>query len=128
MATIRLERTSKGYPDRLRAYRLRLDGQVAGRIRRGEELALDVEPGHRALQLTIDWCKSRTLELDLADSEVQLRCWSAANPLTALYWLTRRRSSYIGLEAVGPVEWEVAQADAARVLRTYPQGFRVVRN
>lgn len=96
---IRIERTSRGYPDRLRAYQILLDGKVAGRVKRGESVTVETEPGHHELHFSIDWARSPSLELDVDEGQEQrVTCWPNANPLLALYWLTAGRKRYIGAE------------------------------
>ena len=87
--------------DKLRSYKVLLDGTEVARIKRGETRTIDATAGHHEVHLTLDWCRSRTLPLDLgAGDELQLRCWPNARPFTVLYWVTARRSDYIGVEVV----------------------------
>jgi hypothetical protein len=53
---IHIERETRAYPDRLRAYRVILDDREVGRLRRGESLTVAAEPGTHKLHLAIDWC------------------------------------------------------------------------
>ena len=97
--SIRLRRDARDWTERLRAYRVLLDDVPAGTIRRGGTVQLDVAPGHHHVQVTIDWGRSPVLELELADGEeVELRCFTDATPLTALWRATVGRRRYLGLE------------------------------
>ena len=97
-ARIRIRRDPDGVAERFRGYRILLDGEPAGLVRRGETAELVTEAGHHRLQLAIDWGRSETLELELASGqELELRCWTNASPLTALYWATVGRRRYLGL-------------------------------
>jgi hypothetical protein len=98
-AQIRVERQATGRADLLRRYTVILDGNSVGRVKRGESITIDTAPGHHDLHLKIDWARSPSLELDLADGQQRdVRCWPNAKPLAALYWITVGRSRYIGIE------------------------------
>jgi len=98
-ARIRVDREAGRLVDRLRAYKVVLDGAVVGRVKRGESLVFDTSPGHHELHLAIDWGRSPKLELELsAGQETHVRCWPRANPLLVIYWITLGRARYIGIE------------------------------
>lgn len=100
MAEIQLVRQGGRWVDRLRAYHVRLDGGQIGEVRAGETLHFEVGPGHHEVQLKIDWCWSRKIQLDLdAGSSVQLRCRSRSL-LTAFYGMTFGRRDYIKVEMI----------------------------
>jgi len=48
-----------GYADRLRAYKIVLDGVVIGMIGNGETKTFPIVPGPHSLSLKIDWCGSK---------------------------------------------------------------------
>jgi hypothetical protein len=99
MAEIELKR-EMGWVDRLRAYHVILDGSPIGEVRAGEAKHFEIEPGRHELELKIDWCRSRTVVLDLgAGSASVVRCRSRG-PLTVLYGITFGRRDYIRLEVV----------------------------
>jgi len=102
-----VERSRKGYADRLRAYEVILDGTRVGRVKRGETLLFDTTAGAHELYLKIDWCRSKTVMLDLKDGEeLCLRCW----PASKAFWITVGRSRYIGVETVsGPRRSDLAR-------------------
>jgi hypothetical protein len=56
-----------GYADRLRAYKIVLDGVVVGTIRNGETKTFSIVPGHHSLSLKIDWCGSKPVKFAAAD-------------------------------------------------------------
>jgi hypothetical protein len=68
MPIFRLTRDS-GYADRLRAYKVVLDGTAIGDILNGESKEFSIPAGKHHLETTIDWCKSRviTFEADQPD-------------------------------------------------------------
>jgi hypothetical protein len=63
-----------------RSYRLYLDGQVCGTIRRGREVQVHVSPGRHVAQVRIDWTGSPEVAFDLeAGQRVRLRVDPAGN-------------------------------------------------
>jgi hypothetical protein len=85
--------------DRLRRYKVLLDGRQVSLIGRGERIVLPVEPGEHTLQLAIDWATSPPVALRVeVGEEVGMRCASNASPLTVLYWITFGRRRYLRLE------------------------------
>jgi len=60
MAALTIVRDS-GYADRMRAYKVILDGAVIGEIRNGETKEFRVTPGEHQLSLKIDWCGSKAI-------------------------------------------------------------------
>jgi hypothetical protein len=96
---IELRRETGHYRDRLRAYKVLVDGEPAGAIKAGETLTLPAAPGRHAVQLRISWCRSPELEVDVpAGGAVALRCRPGGSAANALYDITLGRSSYIALE------------------------------
>ncbi len=51
--------------DLLRSYRLDVDGEPRGAVRRGQVLELEVPAGRHAVRARIDWTGSPTLEVDV---------------------------------------------------------------
>ena len=50
-----------GYPDRLRSYKIKIDGIEQGFLRPRETLTLSVRAGAHTLSAAIDWCGSNQL-------------------------------------------------------------------
>lgn len=69
MSVIRLRRQQSGWRDLLRAYRILIDGQSVGLIRRGQVREITVAPGLHTIQLKIDWCNSQELPMDIKAGE-----------------------------------------------------------
>jgi hypothetical protein len=100
LAHIRIRRHRAPWTDRLRAYKVRIDGEEVGEIYHGDERTFEVQSGRHEIQLAIDWGRSQPVVLELADEdEAQLLC-HGRNPLLALFWITAGRSRYIVLEIV----------------------------
>ena len=98
-ATLRIERSAEGWPDRYRAYEVMVNGTQRAKIRRGERCSIEVEPGSVEVFLKIDWCTSRSIEIeDLAGgAELRLAC-RPRGVLTALYRAFVKPDDYMLLE------------------------------
>ena len=64
-ATITVTRPAGGYRDYLRAYKIRVDGQVRGKIRQGGQLTITVPPGSHTIDARIAWTGSPAISFDL---------------------------------------------------------------
>ncbi len=86
-ATVVLHRPS-AWTDSLRAYRFVVDSEVRGRIRRGEMLSFEIQPGRHWARARIDWTGSPRLEFEAGSGEtVRLEVKPLPNLLTALWYL-----------------------------------------
>lgn len=68
-ATITIERVANPWADRLRRYKIEINGQLSGSISRGEELSIDAPAGRVEVRARIDWSGSNTWVGDLADGD-----------------------------------------------------------
>lgn len=74
-ARVVLRREGGFWRDRLRRYKVRLDGEWVGKLREREDLRVDVRPGTHEIQVKLDWGTSPSRSLQLAPGEVaRLRC------------------------------------------------------
>jgi hypothetical protein len=92
MAEIQITRKN-GWVDRFRAYTVWIDGANVGKIRAGQNSAFEVEPGEHKIQLRIDWCGSRIVELTAGKKPAILECRHGIFPglqLLALVFAPRR--------------------------------------
>jgi hypothetical protein len=100
-AILELTRVDNRWKDRLRAYRVTVDGLEVGEIRRGETKDFPVEPGSHEVVLRIDWCRSPTLEVDVAPgTRVPLQCRPNVPIVLALIAIITRRPDWISLEKI----------------------------
>lgn len=58
-----------GWCDMMRAYRVVVDGEDWGTLKRNSEIALDMPPGAHDIMARIDCCGSNVLHVDLAENE-----------------------------------------------------------
>lgn len=98
---LRLNRT-RAYADKMRAYKVVVDGDVIGEIRNGESMGFDVAPGSHNLVLTIDWCRSREVPFEASsgvdvafDLSPRARGWAV---LLSLYVVLFKRTDYVNIQ------------------------------
>jgi hypothetical protein len=60
-----IHRADEKWKDRLRAYKVVVDGRVVGKIKRGETKSFELEPGQHEVYAKIDWTQSQTLRIDV---------------------------------------------------------------
>jgi hypothetical protein len=92
---------SKVYRDRLRKYKVLIDGEVAGRIAAGEVKAFPVTAGEHRLELKVDWKGSPAQHVVVAPGEAaHFECGGrgAAGTLLDLF---KPSEAWIRLEPIG---------------------------
>ena len=102
-AVIRVSRTTS-YADRIRAYRIFVDGTEVARLNAGQSVDVSVSAGSHSVVAKVDWCSSRTLSLNIRDAEtVHLECESNLKGLRiflAFIYALFLRDQYLTLERV----------------------------
>jgi hypothetical protein len=74
-SSIRVRRTAKAFPDRLRKYAVMVDGARTGSVGRDETVVVPVAPGQHHIRLKIDWCSSPEVIADVPmGSQIALTC------------------------------------------------------
>lgn len=97
-AKILIERASKGWVDRYRLYEVMVNGELVGKIGRGETRTIESDSGPIEIYLKIDWCRSRAIRLDLdPGAKARLYC-RPRSLLTAFYGISFGRTNYIQVE------------------------------
>lgn len=64
--SICVKRAKGGWRDRARAYRIEVDRAEVGRLRRGQELTIQVSPGEHHVRAKIDWTGSEEISVAVA--------------------------------------------------------------
>jgi hypothetical protein len=101
-AQIHVDRVANLWIDRARAYKVVVDGQPIGDIRRGESKTFDVPAGAHEVNMKIDWALSPVVALDLPEGgSARLECGPRANILTLLWYITFARKRYVRLAQIG---------------------------
>jgi hypothetical protein len=100
--TIRLKRDS-GYADRLRKYRVLLDGQEIGRIGDGEEKVFEITSGQHQLVVKVDWAKTPAVSFVAGQGQTaKFSCGSNLRGfrlIFALYYAIFASGKYLWLRA-----------------------------
>jgi len=97
---IRIKRDS-GYADRLRAYKVLLDGEVIGEISNDQQFEFDAAPGKHQIQLKIDWCTSNRVDFEKEQDTVEFECGSSLRGfriLLSILYVTILRNQYMWLK------------------------------
>lgn len=100
--TIKIKRDS-GYADRLRAYKVVLNGEVIGKITNGQTVEFDIPKGIHKLQLKIDWCRSNIVEFEMKNKTIEFECGSnlrGAKIFLALFYILFLSNKYIWLKKI----------------------------
>jgi len=98
MANIYITRRAGGWVDRARKYKVLVDGEERAEIGAGDSKSIDVPPGSHEVSMKIDWARSETVTVDVADGkDAKLYCEPNANPLSVVYYVSFGRKKYIGL-------------------------------
>jgi hypothetical protein len=82
--------------DRLRAYRIEVDGIDRGRLRRRQTLRLDVAPGAHEIRARIDWQGSETVQLDVPE-EGEVVVWVETVDVRNAWRLFFRREGWLAI-------------------------------
>ena len=97
-AYVEVKRDANLWRDRIRDYRIFIDGTEAGRVGRGSTWKLAVPPGPHRMRLAIAWCRSRDADFDVQPGETaRFRCGVSAGSWRVLYDITIGWSRYISL-------------------------------
>jgi hypothetical protein len=84
-AVVRLTRVAAPLQDRLRPYRIELDGKIVGKIRSGDRTEFAVEPGHHRLRIRSSWTGSQALSFEVKKGAVaRFECQPNGHSPTAL--------------------------------------------
>jgi hypothetical protein len=89
-------RIRKGYQDRLRRYKIVVDGWTLGLVSYGKTWTGQIVPGAHKVTMTIDWKTSPDLEITAASGGVVLlECGPGANVVGGVNQLTGPDHAYL---------------------------------
>lgn len=67
------------YMDRLRSYKVIIDGNLYAEIKSGETKHIDLNPGEHTIYLKIDWCRSNIVNFKVLENDtVEFNCGNSA--------------------------------------------------
>ena len=93
---IRFKRDAAVWQDKLRSYRILIDGKDVGSIGERAQVDVQVGPGKKKVQFKIDWCTSPVIEVNVqAGATETVTCGPNSHPLLALLYVTFLRKRYI---------------------------------
>jgi hypothetical protein len=100
-AVIEVQRETRPRVDRLKRYRVIVDGEMVGRLRRGETGSYVTSAGEHEVWIRIDWCRSPVVKLALREGDsVRLECAGSRSIAKAIFRAVVRPSAYLQLEVV----------------------------
>ena len=91
----------EGWTDKLRKYKILLDGVEIGRLGEGEKLTHQVSEGLHVIRAKIDWCGSLPLSFDADTEDVVVTVKSALRGwriLLAIFYVIFNRHGYLIME------------------------------
>jgi hypothetical protein len=95
MGTLVLRRPAARWRDRLRAYRIEVDGETCVDLRQGESRVLELPPGPHRVRARIDWTGSPEVEVEVvAGATLECRV-EPAGPAIAVLWQIFGRDQYL---------------------------------
>jgi len=96
-------RRDSGWADKLRAYKIKVDGETVGIIKQGQVLEFEIPDGSRRLMLAVDWCRSNEVLIDGSQADVYFECGSSlrgARVFLAIIYATILWRQYLWLRPV----------------------------
>ena len=95
---LRVLRPGGGYADRLRAYKIYVDDNLAGTIRRNSVLEVEIPSGDHVVRATIDYGRSAPLKITAASSEIiEIEVSNHWGTILILWAITFGFDSYLSL-------------------------------
>jgi hypothetical protein len=89
--------------DRIRAYKVVVDGEVVASIGAGETQTVAIAPGRHRVWAKIDWCRSRAHEIDVAEGSRATFTLRPNGPLLlAIVYATILAPRYLDLRQDAP--------------------------
>ena len=93
---------STSYADKIRAYKIILDNECLGEIKRKETREFEVTEGKHTIYLKIDWCKSNKIEFYASSDEViEFDCGisiSGWRTLLSFIYITFLKNKYLWIK------------------------------
>lgn len=92
------------YADKLRKYKIVLDGKVIGELADGQSKSFDAKSGEHTLRMKIDWARSNEVKFQSTENEtIHFRTSNrmrGVKMLLAIIYATILRNRYLELERI----------------------------
>jgi hypothetical protein len=96
---VEVEREANPWRDRVRPYRIFLDGTEIGKVSRDSTSKYDISSGQHSIHLKLDWCLSPEISFSVQPGETaSFSCGPNAASWRALYDATLGWKNYITLQ------------------------------
>ncbi|SRR6266567_7372201 len=100
---LRITRDNATVRDKLRAYKIVVDGAVVGKVKRDKSVLVDLAPGRHAMLVSLDWCSSKPIVVEIVEgAECSVEC--GPNPdaeLRTAAQVTQAPDTYLWLRQTG---------------------------
>jgi hypothetical protein len=97
-AQITIQRTTN-HLDRLRSYKIKLNGTIVGKVKAGESTTIAIAPGRHSIVLRIDWCGSEMIVFEAKPAQhLHFECGSNITGwrILLMYWyITFQTNQYL---------------------------------
>ena len=115
MTELIIRRQLASWQDRMRSYKIFVDGQMAAEITNGAEVRIPVSAGSHVVQLKIDWCRSMPLEVSVDENgKTLIECGPNVKPFLTLLYITFLRGKYLWLKPAAAASDSSLQPPASR--------------
>lgn len=93
------------FVDRIRSYKLEIDGEFCGEIKPGQEIRLNIPEQAKTLVAKIDWCSSNIFDLTGLQANEKLEVKNAVPlkvliPFYSFYAISIARKRYLHIEKI----------------------------
>ncbi len=93
----------KQWADRVRAYRLYVDGQPVGKIKRDEAVSLEIADDAQVFEAKVDWCSGPPVSLKGLSDGAQINVRNTFShklwiPFIPLWYSIFKRDQYLTIE------------------------------
>lgn len=100
MSQLIVRRQKALWRDKIRDYKVILDGERVAQVSNGAEVSISASPGAHKLHISIDWCRSNAIDFVMADGEQKIvECGPNGNALLAVLYVTVLFRRYIWLRS-----------------------------
>lgn len=92
-----------GWADKIRGYKILVDGQPVGVLKQGETIVCPIGRGPHTVEARIDWCGSPRLSIEVGDDDCSVLVRSnlrGIRLMIAMWYVVIQRKRYLCIEQV----------------------------